>query len=92
MLRLNVVAHPGSRTERLKVLDNAELGVWVRAKAIDGLANAAIERLIAATLGLRPRQVKVIAGTTARRKIVEVDLPGLEALHSRLLAHEMRAD
>ncbi len=92
MLRLNVVAHPGARTERVELLDNAELGVWVRARPVDGQANSAIEHAIATALGLRPRQVRLITGTTARRKIIEVDLPGLEALHSRLLAHGMRAD
>jgi uncharacterized protein len=92
MLRLNVIAHPGSRTERLELLDNADLGVWVRARPVDGQANSAIEHAIAAALGLRLRQVKLVAGTTARRKIVEVDLPGVEALHSRLLAHGIRAD
>jgi uncharacterized protein YggU (UPF0235/DUF167 family) len=87
MLRLNVVAHPGARTERLEVLSAAELGVWVRARPVDGQANAAIEQAIATALGLRPRQVKLVAGTMARRKIVEVDLPGVEAFHNRLLAH-----
>jgi uncharacterized protein len=91
MLRLNVVAHPGSRAERLELLDSGELGVWVRARPIAGQANTAIEHAIATALGLRPRHVKLIAGATARRKIVEVDLPDLEALHSRLLAYRIRA-
>src|SRR5437764_6124582 len=35
------------------------LRVWVRARAIDGQANAAIELAIAGALGLRPRQVRI---------------------------------
>jgi len=85
MLRLNVEAHPGSRTERLELLENAALGVWVRARPVEGQANAAIEQAIAAALRLRPRQVKLVRGLSARHKIVEVDLPGLEALRCRLL-------
>jgi len=92
MLRLNVEAHPGSRTERVELLGIADLGVWVRARPVDGQANAAILQAIAAALGLHRRQVKLVGGVTARHKIVEVDLPGLEVLHSRLLANGIRAD
>jgi uncharacterized protein YggU (UPF0235/DUF167 family) len=92
MLRITVIAHPGAHVERLELLPNAELAVWVRARPIDGQANVAIERAIAAGLGLRRRQVNLIAEPRGRRKIVEVDLPGIEALHRRLLAHGMRAD
>jgi uncharacterized protein YggU (UPF0235/DUF167 family) len=43
-------------------------------------------------LRVRARQVKLVAGATGRRKIVEVDLPDVEALHSRLVASGIRAD
>jgi uncharacterized protein YggU (UPF0235/DUF167 family) len=92
MLRLNVIAHPGARTDRVELLANGDVGVWVRARPVDGQANAAIERALAEILGLRPRQVKLIARTTGRRKIVEVDLPGVEALNGRLLTHGIRTD
>jgi uncharacterized protein YggU (UPF0235/DUF167 family) len=93
MLRLTVVAHPSARVERVALLEDAALGVWVRARAVEGQANAAIERAIATVLGLRPRQVRLAAAATSRRtKIVEIDLPSLEALHSRLLAHTVRSE
>jgi uncharacterized protein YggU (UPF0235/DUF167 family) len=91
MLRLAVIAHPGSRQERVDVLDDDALGVWVRARAVEGQANAAIERALATALDLRPRQVQLTAGQTSRRKIVEIDLPDFEVLRARLVAHAVRS-
>jgi uncharacterized protein YggU (UPF0235/DUF167 family) len=91
MLRLAVIAHPGSRQERVDVLEDDALAVWVRARAVEGQANAAIERALANALGLRPRQVQLAAGQTSRRKIVEIDLPNVEVLRARLVAHGVRS-
>ena len=44
----------------------------VRALPAEGLANAALVRLIAGTLGVRPRDVSVVAGQSARLKRVKV--------------------
>jgi uncharacterized protein YggU (UPF0235/DUF167 family) len=92
MLRINVSAHPGARTERVGLSQDGVLGVWVRARPVDGAANAAIETAIASALALRPRQVQLVAGGISRRKIVEVDLPDLEALRARLLVRGVRSD
>src|SRR3981081_567094 len=53
MLRVAVVAHPGARSERIEAGDHSELHVWVRARPVEGQANAAIERVIASGLGLK---------------------------------------
>lgn len=92
MLRIHVAAHPGSRRERVDLLDDDVLGVWVRARPVDGQANRAIELAIASALGLRPRQVRLVVGEVSRRKIVEIDAPSLEALRARLLAPVMQSD
>jgi uncharacterized protein YggU (UPF0235/DUF167 family) len=86
VLRLSIHAHPGARQERIELLDPSTLAVWVRARPIEGQANAAIEQAIASALQLRPREVKIVAGGSSRRKIVEIDLPTVEALHERLVA------
>lgn len=84
MLRVAVLARPGARHERIERLDAQTLVVWVRARAVDGQANVAIERALAAAFGLRPRQVRLVAGVKGRRKIVEVDLADRSALDSLL--------
>jgi uncharacterized protein len=50
----------------------------VRAAASDGEANAALQRLVAKTLGIAPRQVSLLAGATARRKRLKVEGMGPE--------------
>ena len=45
----------------------------VRAVASEGAANAALVRLIAATLGVAPRNVTVTAGATSRIKRLRVE-------------------
>jgi uncharacterized protein len=92
MLRIHVAAHPGSRRERVDLLDDDVLGVWVRARPVDGQANRAIEVAIADALGLRPRQVRLVVGGISRRKIVEIDAPSLEALRARLQTQAVHVD
>jgi uncharacterized protein len=92
MLRVHVAAHPGSRREKVDLLDQDVLGVWVRARPVDGQANRAIELAIAGALGLRPRQVRLVVGQIGRRKIVEIDAPNLDGLRARLLAHRLHVD
>ncbi len=91
MLRLELVAHPGARQERVELDGEGVLGVWVRQRPVDGQANAAIERALADALGLRPRQVQLVAGHTSRRKIVELELDDLHAVRARLMAHGVRS-
>ena len=90
-VRLYVDAHPGARADRVEWLADERLGVWVRARPVDGQANAAIERAIAVVTGLRARQVKIVGGATNRRKIVEVDLPDMVALRERLAVYRLRS-
>ena len=92
MLRIHVAAHPGARRERVDLLADDVLGVWVRARPVDGQANKAIEVAIASALGLRPRQVRLVDGEISRRKIVEIDAPSLEALRARLQARAQHSD
>ena len=91
-MRLSIVAHPGARAARVRAIDDQTLEVWVRARPVEGQANAAIEHAIATALGLKPRQVAIVGGATSKRKIVDIDLPGAPALHQRLLAYGLRAD
>jgi len=91
MLRVAVVAHPGARGERIELDEQAELHVWVRARPVEGQANVALEQAVARALGIKPRQVRLVAGATRRRKIVEIDLPDQAALRARLLAYGLRA-
>ena len=82
-LRVYVEAHPNARIERVELVGDS-VRVWVRARAVEGQANEAIEQVIARALGLRPRQVRIIRGATSRHKTVEVDIAELDELRKRL--------
>lgn len=49
------------------------LGIRVTAAPVDGQANAAVETLLAAALGVRSSAVQIVRGATGRDKYVRVD-------------------
>jgi len=46
---------------------------YVRERAVDGAANAGVERTLAAHFGVAPRAVRIVRGHTARIKRIEID-------------------
>jgi uncharacterized protein YggU (UPF0235/DUF167 family) len=82
-MRIAVIARPHARRERVELTDDT-LSVWVRARPVAGQANAAIEEAIARALGLRSSQVRLVAGTTSRHKLAEIDVADLADLRARL--------
>ncbi|GAA4536106.1 DUF167 domain-containing protein [Mycobacterium paraffinicum] len=65
---------PGSRKGPLvEVGPDGELTVYVREPAVDGKANDAVTRLLAAHLRLPRSQVELISGTTTRLKRFRVN-------------------
>jgi len=74
--RIRVRVKPGSRkgplVEQLTGQD-ADLLVYVRERAVDGQANAAVERVVADHLDIAPSRVRIVRGHQARIKTLEVD-------------------
>jgi uncharacterized protein (TIGR00251 family) len=76
--RLAVRVQPGARRNAL--VGRLDGGAWklaVSAPPEDGRANAAVEELLAALLGVKRRQVTVARGHGSRAKQVEIE--GLDA-------------
>jgi uncharacterized protein len=63
----------------------AVLTARVRAAASDGAANAALMRLIAASLAITPRHVTLVAGASARLKRLRIAGAALAATLTRLV-------
>ena len=83
---ISVKAVPrAARDEIVGWLDGA-LKIRVAAPPQDGRANAALESLLAATLGLRRSAVRVAAGHGSARKRVEIDGIERAELERRLAA------
>lgn len=91
--RLTVRVQPGAAADALegRRADGA-LKVRVRAPALEGRANEAVEALLAKRLGMRRSQVRVSRGVTARTKVVE--FAGLDPaeLERRLAAALLAAE
>jgi len=70
---LRVRVKPGSRRGPLVEPDaEADYLVTVRERAVDGRANAAVEKALAAHLGVPPSRVEIVRGHAARIKTLRV--------------------
>ncbi len=63
--------------------DDGVLRVRVAAAPVDDLANRAVIRLLAAELGVPASAVRIIAGSSARRKLIAVDGASRAMLEAR---------
>jgi len=72
---VRVAVHVQPRASRSEIIGQhgAALKVRLQAPPVDGAANEALVRLLAESLGVPHRAVRVVAGTTSRSKTVEVD-------------------
>ncbi|MCL2393449.1 MAG: DUF167 domain-containing protein [Acidimicrobiaceae bacterium] len=75
-MRLTVRVQPGARETvvggRYGSEDPPVLVVRVSERAVDGRANRACVAALAAALGIRAREIKIVAGAASRTKLVEV--------------------
>ena len=74
--RISVRVTPNASRDEVKGLSPGFVEIRLRARALDGKANQALIRFLAAQLGVRPGQVSLERGATSRLKVVVVE--GLE--------------
>ena len=86
MALLNVKVVPGSSRDRVAGPYGTGVRVQVSAPPEGGRANRAVEELLAAALGLKAQQVRVVKGHATQRKVVEVDGLDLADVLARLVA------
>ncbi|TFD46453.1 DUF167 domain-containing protein [Cryobacterium sp. TMT1-2-1] len=75
-VNLTVRVKPGSRKGPLVVTedsDDASLTVFLQQRAVDGAANDALVRLLAAHFGVARSAVRIIRGHTSRVKHVRIE-------------------
>ena len=76
-VRLVVRAKPGSRKESVTVAalegESEVVVVRVRARAVDGAANTAVVKAVAAALGVRRTAITMTVGTRSRTKHLDID-------------------
>ena len=86
-MRLNVKVVPKSSRTRVVGWMGEALKVCVTAAPEKGRANEAVETLLAEALGLARDAVRVVAGGSSPRKIVEIDALDEPEARRRLAAH-----
>lgn len=84
MILVWVRAHPGAPRDAVELLPDGALDVRLRARAVEGQANAALIDLLSMRLGLRKRDVEVVAGERSRQKRVRIELRSAAELGRRL--------
>ena len=77
MGRITVVVSPGAARSEIVGRHGDAWKVRVAAPPERGRANAAFCALLAEALGVPPASVRVVAGASARRKVVEIE--GIDA-------------
>ena len=73
-MKLSVRLKPNSRhREEVVMNDDGSLMIYTKAPAIEGRANLAAVRLLAAYFGVAKRQVVLLRGATSPQKIFQID-------------------
>jgi len=84
--RLAVKVVPRAAQSEVVGWAGGRLRVRVAAPPDKGRANEALQELIAATLGVARRSVRIVGGHTSPQKLLEIDAIGAAELASRLPA------
>jgi uncharacterized protein (TIGR00251 family) len=73
MALLNVKVVPGASRDRVAGRYGDGVKVQVAAPPEGGRANESVVAVIAAALGVKPQQVRIVRGHARPRKVVEID-------------------
>lgn len=86
--RIAVQVSPNARKTEIVSSEGETLRVKLQAQPIDGKANEALIHFIAKKLRIPKKKVSITHGLTAKRKLVEIDLPDTsgEELEKQLLS------
>jgi uncharacterized protein len=86
-IRIDVYVQPRASKTAVAGMHDGAMRIRLAAPPVDGAANAALIAFVAERIGIAKSRVRVVAGLTSRRKIVEID--GVDrAAVGRLLAVE----
>jgi len=83
-VRINVYVQPRASKNEIAGMHGDVLKIRLTAPPVDNAANAALAEFIAGKVGVTKTSVRVVAGATARRKVVEIAGVPLEAVIAAL--------
>jgi uncharacterized protein (TIGR00251 family) len=82
--RVSLYIQPGAAKTQIAGLHDGLIKVRVAAPPIDGAANQALVEFVAKRLGIPKSRVRVVAGLTSRRKVLEIDGVSPDAIAASL--------
>lgn len=85
-VRITIRVQPRASRAGLDGIHGDAWRVRVQAPPVEGAANDAVCDLLAKALHLPKRNVRVVSGSAARRKVVEIDGISAEVVRTRLAA------
>ena len=71
-MRITLRLKPGSKQSKVEKLADGSYQVWVRARPVEGKANAALIELLAEHFSVPKSVIEIVSGHTWRQKIVEI--------------------
>ena len=84
--RLKVHVQPRASSNAIVGMHGDSVRIRLTAPPVENAANEALVALVASSLGIPRRQVRVVAGAASRRKVIEIDGLSAAAALSGLLA------
>jgi uncharacterized protein (TIGR00251 family) len=86
--RINVYVQPRASRSGVAGMHDGALRIRLTSPPVDGAANTMLVALIAGKLGIAKRCVRIVSGSTGRRKLIEIDGLSEAAAMAALLAGE----
>jgi uncharacterized protein len=83
-IRIEIYVQPRASKTEIAGMHDGRIKVRLAAPPIDGAANAALIEFIATRLAIAKSRVRIVAGETGRRKVVEVDGIAEDMVQERL--------
>ena len=72
-ITVSVRVMPGARRSEVADASGAQLRVRLAAPAVEGKANAELQRFLAARFGIRPSAITIVRGEHARDKVLHIE-------------------
>lgn len=71
-MKYEVLVKPGTSREEVVLCEDGSLVVYLRARAHDGEANAALLKVLAKHFGVAKGRIEIVRGGKGRKKVITV--------------------
>lgn len=82
--RISIYVQPRASKTVVAGMHDGCVKIRLAAPPVDGAANAALVEFVAEQLGIAKSRVRIVSGTTSRRKVIEVEGVSAEQLSKAL--------